>query len=194
MKLYEITGALNDNVICETICCDMHDVLSEGVISDIRSSIGSVLDVAKTVFNSRNSKGTLNDNHLRSMYEKELKDLSILIDTLPAKAQPIVKRFCTEKLNIKFSGVDLSRENVKRILQIKLLKTVLFIIDKFSNVDELIVSAISFALGGPIGALIGMVLNAKDYAEAASKIAGLGKEISSVNKKVKELQSRDNNQ
>ena len=137
------------------------------IASIIKSNLTDFAKILKIVYSSNNRKSQLNDKVIGDLYQRELKKLNAQIDILPQKAQAVIRKFATEKFGIKFSGVDLSRENGKRVLLVALLRTIVLAAEKFSDIDTMIVTIVSLMTGtGFITKAITVLFNSKDLKQA----------------------------
>lgn len=148
--------------------------LDEGLWDSMKSGFSQIANTVTTVKASANTKGELNDKVLRQIYVVELKKFKDLFDKAPAKIKPTVEGLL-EKAGIRLSGADVSRENLNRILVLKVLRLVLFAINQLR--DNGVQWFLSTVVTAGIGSIIGLLMNAKDAKDVAKELVNTSKQL-----------------
>ena len=161
--------------------------LDEGLWDSMKSGFSQIANTVTTVKASANSKGELNDKVLRQMYVVELKKFKDIYEKAPAKIKPTVEKFLA-KAGIRLEGADVSRQNLNRIMVLKVLRLILFAVNQMrDNGVQWFLSTIATA---GIGSIIGLLMNAKDAKDVAKELVNISKQLKTLFDKANELPAK----
>lgn len=165
------------------------------IASIVKSCLFDLAANIKIVYGSNNRKSEINDKIIGDRYRRDVKKLDGQIGRLPQKAQAVLRAFIAQKFGIKLSGIDLSRENGKRLLLVTLIRAIVMIAEKMSNVDELIVAVVGLLTGtGFAYKAIKILLSSKDLNEVLRGSATLVKDLVAIFQKANDDRKKNDSQ
>lgn len=166
------------------------------VAAVVKSCLFDLATNIKIVYGSNNRKSELNDKIIGDRYRRDVKKLNDQIGRLPQKAQAVLRTFIAQKFGIKLGGgVDLSRENGKRLLLVTLIRAIVMIAEKMSNVDELIVAVVGLLTGtGFAYKAIKILLSSKDLNEVLRGSATLVKDLVAIFQKANAVRKKNDSE
>lgn len=158
------------------------------IIEPIKQMFTDIISTAKTIKNSANKKGELNDVVFRKLYLEEKEKLEASLENLNIKIRQAFIAFL-KKHDIKVydTSVDVKRNNAHRFFVIKLTRAVLAALGSLQ--DNAYESFISILFPG-LGAIISGIYAAKDIKSGFQELANSKNQMIQLVKKVRARQAQ----
>ena len=178
MKIHELLDKSEcDDLLEHVQCLFANDTyLNEGILSNLQNAFVGAAQAIKRAWAESNKKSTFNDNTLSELYKGALTNLSTTLSKLPQPVKTKIETFLA-KYDIKFSGVDISRNNFKRYCVVQVTRALLAL----TNLPErILMTLVDAFVSGGTATLINVLMNAKD----SKSLFGALKELFSHVKKI----------
>jgi hypothetical protein len=164
-------------------------LVNEALLDPVKLFFNDILQIARNIQKSNNEKSELNDKTIRQLYIEEKAKLEGTISNYSPKIKAAFSKFLGKHDIILFAEkVDLKRNNLNRLLAIKLVRAMVFAIGQFKqNTYEALITVMFPA----VGAIISAVMAAKDAKSAFSEMANSKNQILQIVRKAKQRQDDD---
>lgn len=156
--------------------------LDEGIWDVLKTGFNQIAGVVSKVAKSNNTKSSLNDVTLGGMYQDELQKLKASVDKLPDQAQQALWKLLA-KGGVKPSGVDISRNNLNRLVLVKIMRLVVFTMTQMrDNGIEWILSSV---VSGGLGMIVSALMGAKDLKSISLEVSASASQLKTLYSKAK---------
>jgi hypothetical protein len=179
MKLSELYPPQINSTLSEEIALIFQDreQLDEAIWDSLKIGFSQIITAIGTIAKTANTKSQLNDSTMRKIYTDELAKLKTNMEKLPLKANSVIWTLLL-KFEIKPSGIDLSRKNLNRIIVVKLMRLVVYIMSQMK--DQGIEWILSSVVSGGLSTIISLLMNAKDYAGIATELSNSARQLKTL--------------
>lgn len=189
MKLSELvilpTNLVEDSLVTELreLGESWHNQLDEGVFDALKSGLAKITNTISKIATSNDTKSKLNDTVLGGIYKDELAKTKAALNELPASAITSITSLLS-KHDIKFTGVDLSRRNLNRIMVLKIMRLVIYVVGQIKQNG--VVWLLSAGASAGLAFIVSLIMNALDAKSLAKEVANSSRQIRDLFKSANE--------